>query len=50
LENRKTNIGRDFRAVKEARALGDLSENSEYDDAKNAQAEMKPASWKSKRS
>ncbi len=40
LENRKTMIAADIaERLKEARALGDLSENSEYDDAKNAQAE-----------
>ncbi len=40
LENRKTNIASEIsERLKEARALGDLSENSEYDDAKNAQAE-----------
>jgi transcription elongation factor GreA len=40
LENRKTAIAADIaERLKEARALGDLSENSEYDDAKNAQAE-----------
>lgn len=40
LENRKTNIANEIsERLKEARALGDLSENSEYDDAKNAQAE-----------
>lgn len=40
LENRKTVIAADIAdRLKEARALGDLSENSEYDDAKEAQAE-----------
>lgn len=40
LENRKTVVAADIAdRLKEARALGDLSENSEYDDAKNAQAE-----------
>ncbi len=40
LENRKTDVAADIsERLKEARALGDLSENSEYDDAKNAQAE-----------
>lgn len=40
LENRKTMVAADVaERLKEARALGDLSENSEYDDAKNAQAE-----------
>lgn len=40
LENRKTAVAADIaERLKEARALGDLSENSEYDDAKNAQAE-----------
>jgi len=40
LENRKTIIANEIsERLKEARALGDLSENSEYDDAKNAQAE-----------
>lgn len=40
LENRKTMVAADIaERLKEARALGDLSENSEYDDAKNAQAE-----------
>ena len=40
LETRKTVIAADIaERLKEARALGDLSENSEYDDAKNAQAE-----------
>ena len=40
LENRKTAVAADIAdRLKEARALGDLSENSEYDDAKNAQAE-----------
>jgi transcription elongation factor GreA len=40
LENRKTAVAAEIAdRLKEARALGDLSENSEYDDAKNAQAE-----------
>lgn len=40
LDNRKTAVAADIaERLKEARALGDLSENSEYDDAKNAQAE-----------
>lgn len=40
LERRKTIIAADIaERLKEARALGDLSENSEYDDAKAAQAE-----------
>ena len=40
LENRKTAIAAEIaERLKEARALGDLSENSEYDDAKTAQAE-----------
>ena len=40
LENRKTVIAAEIaERLKEARALGDLSENSEYDDAKNSQAE-----------
>lgn len=40
LESRKTVIAAEIsERLKEARALGDLSENSEYDDAKNAQAE-----------
>ena len=40
LEYRKTVVAADIaERLKEARALGDLSENSEYDDAKNAQAE-----------
>lgn len=40
LENRKTVVAADIaERLKEARALGDLSENSEYDDAKAAQAE-----------
>ena len=40
LDNRKTVVAADIAdRLKEARALGDLSENSEYDDAKNAQAE-----------
>ena len=40
LENRKTAVAAEIsERLKEARALGDLSENSEYDDAKTAQAE-----------
>lgn len=40
LETRKTVVAAEIaERLKEARALGDLSENSEYDDAKNAQAE-----------
>jgi len=40
LDNRKTTIAAEIaERLKEARALGDLSENSEYDDAKEAQAE-----------
>ena len=40
LENRKTVVAAEIaERLKEARALGDLSENSEYDDAKNSQAE-----------
>ncbi len=40
LENRKTEVAAEIAdRLKEARALGDLSENSEYDDAKNSQAE-----------
>ncbi|MGI6333472.1 MAG: transcription elongation factor GreA [Saccharofermentanales bacterium] len=40
LEKRKTVVAADVaERLKEARSLGDLSENSEYDDAKNAQAE-----------
>ena len=40
LDLRKTSIAADIsERLKEARALGDLSENSEYDDAKTAQAE-----------
>jgi transcription elongation factor GreA len=40
LETRKTTIAAEIaERLKEARALGDLSENSEYDDAKEAQAE-----------
>jgi transcription elongation factor GreA len=40
LEIRKTVTAADIsERLKEARALGDLSENSEYDDAKEAQAE-----------
>jgi len=39
LDNRKTNVAAEIAdRLKEARALGDLSENSEYDDAKEAQA------------
>ncbi|NLJ94840.1 MAG: transcription elongation factor GreA [Clostridiaceae bacterium] len=39
LEHRKTELSMDIaERLKEARALGDLSENSEYDDAKEAQA------------
>ncbi len=40
LESRRTIVAAEIsERLKEARALGDLSENSEYDDAKNAQAE-----------
>lgn len=40
LERRKTIVAADIaERLKEARALGDLSENSEYDDAKAAQAD-----------
>ena len=40
LDLRKTSIAAEIsERLKEARALGDLSENSEYDDAKTAQAE-----------
>lgn len=40
LDNRKTAIAAEIAdRLKEARSLGDLSENSEYDDAKEAQAE-----------
>ena len=40
LDQRKTVTAAEISArLKEARALGDLSENSEYDDAKTAQAE-----------
>ncbi len=40
LDNRKTIVAAEIaERLKEARALGDLSENSEYDDAKEAQAE-----------
>lgn len=40
LDNRKTAVAAEIaERLKEARALGDLSENSEYDDAKEAQAE-----------
>ena len=40
LDNRKTSVAAEIaERLKEARALGDLSENSEYDDAKEAQAE-----------
>ncbi|HHU07165.1 MAG TPA: transcription elongation factor GreA [Clostridiaceae bacterium] len=40
LEERKTVIAAEIaERLKEARALGDVSENSEYDDAKTAQAE-----------
>ncbi len=40
LEHRKTVVAAEIaERLKEARSLGDLSENSEYDDAKNAQAE-----------
>lgn len=40
LEHRKTIVAAEIaERLKEARSLGDLSENSEYDDAKNAQAE-----------
>ncbi|MDD2533875.1 MAG: transcription elongation factor GreA [Eubacteriales bacterium] len=39
LDNRKTAVAAEIaERLKEARALGDLSENSEYDDAKEAQA------------
>ncbi|NLM18651.1 MAG: transcription elongation factor GreA [Clostridiaceae bacterium] len=39
LEYRKTELSMEIaERLKEARALGDLSENSEYDDAKDAQA------------
>ncbi len=39
LEYRKTELSMEIaERLKEARALGDLSENSEYDDAKEAQA------------
>ena len=39
LEKRKTELSIEIaERLKEARALGDLSENSEYDDAKEAQA------------
>ena len=40
LDHRKTVVAADVaERLKEARSLGDLSENSEYDDAKTAQAE-----------
>ncbi|MDD2375802.1 MAG: transcription elongation factor GreA [Eubacteriales bacterium] len=40
LNNRKTVVAAEIaERLKEARALGDLSENSEYDDAKEAQAQ-----------
>ena len=40
LEHRKTVVAAEIaERLKEARSLGDLTENSEYDDAKNAQAE-----------
>lgn len=40
LEHRKTVVAAEIaERLKEARSLGDLSENSEYDDAKNEQAE-----------
>jgi transcription elongation factor GreA len=40
LDNRKTAVAAEIaERLKEARSLGDLSENSEYDDAKEAQAE-----------
>ena len=40
LESRRTIVAAEIsERLKEARALGDLSENSEYDDAKNEQAE-----------
>ncbi len=40
LERRKTEVAADIaERLKEARSLGDLAENSEYNDAKNAQAE-----------
>jgi transcription elongation factor GreA len=40
LDTRKTTVAAEIaERLKEARALGDLSENSEYDDAKEAQAE-----------
>ncbi len=39
LEERKTTVAEEIaERLKEARSLGDLSENSEYDDAKEAQA------------
>ena len=42
LDQRKTVTAAEIsERLKEARALGDLSENSEYDDAKTAQAENK---------
>ncbi len=41
LENLKTNVRREVaEKIKVARAFGDLSENSEYDEAKNEQAEV----------
>lgn len=40
LDQRKTTVAAEIsERLKDARALGDLSENSEYDDAKTAQAE-----------
>ena len=40
LDRRKTDEAADIsERLKEARAMGDLAENSEYDDAKNAQAD-----------
>lgn len=40
LDTRKTSVAAEIaERLKEARSLGDLSENSEYDDAKEAQAE-----------
>ena len=39
LDYRKTEVAAEVaERLKEARSLGDLSENSEYDDAKEAQA------------
>jgi transcription elongation factor GreA len=49
LDNRKTTVAAEIaERLKEARALGDLSENSEYDDAKEAQPKTKSASWRSR--